>query len=175
MIIVVTVIAIIVSHHSHYQQPASSRWLSTPFTLMRAGGNVAEASSLNTLLSLTPCLIFSPFYHSRSWSSLSVGRVVQQLAEKRGQFVDCVFIWKPQHRCVVLLFWFYLQKPTSVTKDSCNQLETLPLKYNAHALFLFSQCLPFLRTPCLGQDTQSLQHDSNRRNTFEKLINVSLS
>lgn len=42
MIIVVTVIAIIVSHHGHYQWPAPSRRLSTLLTLMRAGGNVAE-------------------------------------------------------------------------------------------------------------------------------------
>lgn len=68
------------------------------------GERSGVASSINTLLSLTPCLIFPPFYHSRSLRRrLPVGGSVLPLAgrkkekeKKAGQVVDCVFILEPR-------------------------------------------------------------------------------
>lgn len=127
------------------------------------GERSRETPSINTLLSLTPCLIFSSFYHSRSLRCLPVGSAVLWLAEKMGQVVDCVFILglgaallagiHPFASAAVgLLFRSDFIYKVSVTKDPCNlfALEKLPHRHIFHVLPLslsdFSQNSVLART-----------------------------
>lgn len=58
------------------------------------GGHSREASSINTLLSLTPSLIFSPFYHSRSFPRLSMVSLAE-IGKGTGCILLCVCFGGP--------------------------------------------------------------------------------
>ena len=67
---------------------------------VRWGGNCKAGSSINTLLSLTPSLIFTPFYHCRSFPRLLMGFAGPLLSgrNKRKYWRYIVFVLKA-HCC----------------------------------------------------------------------------
>lgn len=117
------------------------------------GEHSREASSINTLLSLSPSLIFSPFYHSRSLLCLSMGYVGLWLSgwnrKKSTLYIMCLF-WRlitallaSIRSCADALLLlefdscsvhFCLQKSTSITKDCCNlfTIEEVPTMWDVN-------------------------------------------
>lgn len=109
------------------------------------GEHSREASSINTLLSLTPSLIFSPFYHSRSFPRLSDGLSGWNRKRHRLNIIMCLFwrpmaVWHPNLCwCLLLLELLscsvvFLPATTSVTNYACNlfTLKEVPEKWDVN-------------------------------------------
>lgn len=122
------------------------------------------ASSINTLLSLTPCLIFSPFHLSRSLRRrLPVGGLVSPVAVKNPDrlLIACLFwnlvalfVRQPPKSCLCFVqVCFYLQKPTSGTNYSSNlfPLENPPPRCNVDAFAPRLSFLAFSQNSCLAR------------------------
>lgn len=146
------------------------------------------ASSINTLLSLTPCLIFPPFYHSRSLRRrLPVGGSVLPVAGKKqkkkaGQVVDCVFILAPrllfvsQKSCLCFYYGLILFKGASGRYRGSHPfpLKTCQPDRTLVRLLLVCHYRPFPQNSRLGWNAASRQRDCRRikRCISEGLLNA---